>query len=602
MNFLPVRLTHTNKTFDSGFLFRHDFARDPHPIVRCAPVILVAAATAVFGFAAQGDEGQEEPDERLMVAAAAPDCCELEANRVSSGVQPWFPGTARREGSSILDAVRVGGDIGGGPAIDGAGDVEVIASLRSDPNAAPTPVGAVNELEKCIVLAKPAQFSTGQSFSNCKSEFQRFLSSHDESVRQSVRFRALDEIARTLSLDIDNRIHLEESLRVAPHDSHSIGSSRATNTGRLRPPARPITDRTQRTEGLVALDWNDATMLREVTADGKQVIAEWSSAPMSVARPDGACYFEARYCAALPFSGESCWSVDSRVVVLASSEEETQYPEPLTAQLQYEYRIRKGDFNGDGREEFHVERLAPGPADGSMQSYVIWEDSSGSARTTALDPAYAEAAASAPISGLTLNQTDVNADGYADHVITGLLNLKTIPGFDEPVEHSVLVYAPGVASDKTVPQGTKTMDQEFHNFFGDVARGMNDRGYFKDLVGKRMTPQPVWGPDWKCEIDKTSWGGSERRDVLLCGPKRTVVGFRSVPRDYTRAELATTAIQAAFDNDLDLTSTWNLSNVMAEILGVQLFGFNELGVFIGGNFHKERASLAAVAFWNEYMQ
>ena len=74
MSFLPIRLTHTNKASFSGFLFRRDFPRGLHPIVRRARVILVAATTAGFGCVAQGDEEQERPDERLVAAAAAPEC------------------------------------------------------------------------------------------------------------------------------------------------------------------------------------------------------------------------------------------------------------------------------------------------------------------------------------------------------------------------------------------------------------------------------------------------------------------------------------------------------------------------------------------------
>ena len=544
----------------------------------------MAAATAAFGFSAQGDEKHEAPDEELVVADSAPEFCSPEANPVGAGVLPWFLGTPRRDRSSILDADRMGGDIGGGQAVHRVGDREVIAPDRSDSNPTLTPVSAARELEKCIAVAQLEQPDTGKSFSSCKTEFRDFLSSHDESVRQSVKFRALDEIARELSLDTDDRIHLEKSLRVIPDDSLSLGTSRSSSDDH-RQGSATITDRSQRTEGLVALDWNDATMLREVTADGKQVIEEWSSAPMSVSRPDGAHYFEARYCAVLPFSGESCWTVDSRVVILASSEEETRYPEPLQAQLQYEYQIREGDFNGDGKTEFYVERLSSGPADGSMQSYVIWEDSSANASTSALDPAYVEAAASTQISGLTLNKTDINADGYADHVIDGLLGLSYIPGYDEPVVHSVVVYAPGVASDKTVPQGTRTMDQEFHNFLIDLAKGMADPKYFEDLVRLMMTPTPVWSWDWECGIQyRWKWFG-EVRIGTYCRPYWKVIGYRTITRDFRFALLAMTMIFATAENGIELNDLWTLSNLLSDMLGVQSFGFNDGALYIGPNFY-----------------
>ena len=382
-----------------------------------------------------------------------------------------------------------------------------------------------------------------------------------------------------------NRWH-EESLRVVPEGSFE--TSRAT-----------IIDKSERTKGLIALDWSEATTLREVTADGKQVIAEWSSPPMSVSKPDGSYYFEAQYCAVLPFSGESCWSVDSRVIILSSSEEETRYPEPVEAQFQYEYRIRTGNFNDDSRTDFYIERLTSGPADGSMRSYVVWKDSFGNVITSALDPAYEETAASAPISDeLTLNQTDVNADGYADHVIEGLLDASSVEGFNETLEQSVIVYAPGVASDKTVPQGTKTIDQDFQNFFIDVARGIHDPQYFEEIVRLMNEPQPVWGLRWECGFEIIwTWYG----EVLVgtyCRPYWTVVGYRTVPREYLRAVLATTSIFVNAGNSEDLASLWSLSTIVAEILGVPLFGFNGLGVFIGPNYHDDRWTLQHQGFWS----
>ena len=117
MNLSTFSITHTNKPFGSCFLRQHNFLQSLHPIIRRAPVILMAAATAGFGVAAYCDEEEDEVDEELVVTAPAPEYCEREENLLAPECSGDFLGGPNSDGSTVPGMDPLDGNTGGGQGI-----------------------------------------------------------------------------------------------------------------------------------------------------------------------------------------------------------------------------------------------------------------------------------------------------------------------------------------------------------------------------------------------------------------------------------------------------------------------------------------------------
>ena len=235
-----------------------------------------------------------------------------------------------------------------------------------------------------------------------------------------------------------------------------------------------ISGPTASSNGQFTLTWASGSILREVSSSGA-VLDTWTGTSAHIHKSSsGTYYFQETWCGTIPFAGYVCYPTDAHEVYVSNGNG-ASYPQSLRDQGSYEYRLRSGDFDSNGRTDVLVERLAAGPADGSMQSYIVWNNTNGTISTTSLNGSpWASIARNAPINNtLNLLQTDINADGFVDHMIE---RVNQVMGSN--LQQQLAVFAPGADTDKTRPQGNRQVDANFRTFFVDLARMDEQRDLF----------------------------------------------------------------------------------------------------------------------------
>lgn len=338
---------------------------------------------------------------------------------------------------------------------------------------------------------------------------------------------------------------------------------------------------TNSSSGNFTLQW-DFTYLKEVTSAGV-LIATYTGQNQSFSKQTGTYYFQEIYCLHVTFAGWICFPAGSNhwVIVAADSGSGASYPESIREQSNYDYRIRSGDFDSNGRTDLYVERLTAGPTDGSMQSYVVWNNSNGTISTAALTIAHSSAALSAPINKVVnLMQTDVNADGFADHMIERIDQVMG-SGF----EQELAVFAPGTAANKTTPQGNTQVDANFMSFFIDIARWMNNEKYFANNI--HTTQIPIYAFGYFCTTNVWYDTTFSFFSGGLCFPYVYVVGYQTVQYGVNFSALsATIHMNNATKNmnneansvgELSENALWEISQIARNVIGVHLFGFDTNG-------------------------
>ncbi|MEM8682945.1 MAG: hypothetical protein AAGF72_05905 [Pseudomonadota bacterium] len=327
--------------------------------------------------------------------------------------------------------------------------------------------------------------------------------------------------------------------------------------------------------GTFTLQWGTTSqlVLREVDSSGT-ILDLHIGGSQTFTRSPGTYYFEEWWCGYLPYPFDEFRCVfidDHQTFVSTGGPGGSNYPQSIREQTDYEYRIRSGDFDFNGRTDVFVERVTGGPQDGSMQSYIVWNNSNGSISTGAATGTYGQRARSAPINTvLNLLQSDVNADGFADHIIE---RVDQVMG--SGYEQELAVYAPGTAQNKTVPQGSAQVTENFRSYFVELARWMNNENYFAENINNLFIPIFAYGYScrqgyWYDSIFGFVDGG-------YCAPYVYFAGFRQVQYGVNFSSLSTSthmdraanAGTTPSENDL-----WQISQVARSVIGVHLFGFD----------------------------
>jgi hypothetical protein len=129
-----------------------------------------------------------------------------------------------------------------------------------------------------------------------------------------------------------------------------------------------ITGPTSSIDGNFSLSWN--YQLREVSSSGS-LLANYPGSSWSFSRSPGNYYFKEEDCTWIPYIGNVCYTVSTLQVSVSVN---GSFPEGAREQSEYDYQIRSGDFDSNGLVDLYVERLTAGPADGSMQSNIVWNN------------------------------------------------------------------------------------------------------------------------------------------------------------------------------------------------------------------------------------
>ena len=196
--------------------------------------------------------------------------------------------------------------------------------------------------------------------------------------------------------------------------------------------------------GDFSLVWTESNAkLVEVDSTGA-IVDSWSDSPAVISKPDGVFTYWEYLCLNVYFRGNLCFKRDIHQVEVTTGVglPGSSYPEDAGKQAGYEFVFKSGDFANTGRIDVLVERIESGPVDGSMQSYIIYQNANGVLHTKKPIGSQLAHARTFPVNNtLNLMPGDINADGYTDHMIEGL---KAVMG--SAVVDEYIVFAAGSAA------------------------------------------------------------------------------------------------------------------------------------------------------------
>lgn len=196
----------------------------------------------------------------------------------------------------------------------------------------------------------------------------------------------------------------------------------------------------------------------------------------------------------------------------------------LVTQMSYEYSVRQGDLDGNGRTDFLVSRVAGGePSNGTIDKVILQQSPGGTFSAVVPSPWQASVAATWPVSGVEPVVGDVNVDGFVDVTLSGVAS--AVPGaFDQIVFSS---GQPTVAA----PLGVRAFDTELGRFVSNTMDYFADPDYFTDNAPSYYVQLWIWyvwcGP-WGVGLDDPYWSyfsGCYIDYVYLSGVYQDFSGF-----------------------------------------------------------------------------
>jgi len=149
----------------------------------------------------------------------------------------------------------------------------------------------------------------------------------------------------------------------------------------------------------------------------------------------------------------------------------------LAEQLNYQYQVRTGHLNSDGRKDLYVSRTSGGASGNGVLEKVILTQNTSNAFDIVLNPTSSQlnTAGNWPVaSNVTTQVEDLNADGFADVMVRDLSN--SIAGADDQALYSI-----GKPFEKGV-QAIRAIDVEFQKYFRDTYNWILDPNYFNRAV------------------------------------------------------------------------------------------------------------------------
>ena len=152
----------------------------------------------------------------------------------------------------------------------------------------------------------------------------------------------------------------------------------------------------------------------------------------------------------------------------------------LVEQANYQYRVRRGDSNADGRTDLYVERSAGGHADnGVIYQTLLQQNPQGGLSIVSATAAQLNQAARWPIASVAVRLSDFDVDGYIDVLLENLGSV--IPGMDD-----LLLFSSGAPYDGRA-KAIRAVDGALRKFAANVQGWIRDRDYFEQF---RTT---IWG-------------------------------------------------------------------------------------------------------------
>ena len=171
------------------------------------------------------------------------------------------------------------------------------------------------------------------------------------------------------------------------------------------------------------------------------------------------------------------YSAEINVVVSYGPPPPAPFREDIPTQMTYEYAVRQGDINSDGRIDLFVKKITGGtPLNGVVEEVMLQQASSGTAFSMVVPTAGQSAiAAGWPMSSASVALQDINVDGYVDASVIGVASAvgASIP--------NQIVFAPGQLS-AAQPLGIRAVDTSIVQFAENSLDYFVNQDYFLNNV------------------------------------------------------------------------------------------------------------------------
>ncbi len=161
-----------------------------------------------------------------------------------------------------------------------------------------------------------------------------------------------------------------------------------------------------------------------------------------------------------------------------------------TNQYDYQFAVRTGDINYDGRKDIHIKRLTGPSNNGVLSNTILYQQANGSFRVFPASSSQLSIAASWPVSSIQSSVSDLNADGFVDVALSGV---------SQAVGGAADLAVFSNKRSNGVAQVATNINANYKKTFGSLAHLMRQPTYFSDNIISVTARR--WGLGYRCVYD-----------------------------------------------------------------------------------------------------
>ncbi len=161
-------------------------------------------------------------------------------------------------------------------------------------------------------------------------------------------------------------------------------------------------------------------------------------------------------------------------VSVASAAQPAPVRNDILSQLNYQYEVRRGDFNWDNRTDLFVRRVAGGaPFNGAVEHVILQQHSAINGNFAPVTPTADQALVAsswAPAPSIGVRLHDIDVDGYVDLTLVNVASIVSNA-------RDQIIYSPGRPGSAQT-RGLRYVDSDLGRFVGDAMDHLADPDHF----------------------------------------------------------------------------------------------------------------------------